>query len=56
MDDNISIVRTATAIVFVDNKVQPATLSGYNYSIPDNLPVLVSGWNNIHVSSSFGEF
>lgn len=56
MDNNISIVRTATTIVFVENEVQPAILSGYNYPIQDNLPVLVSGWNNLNVRIPFIEF
>ncbi|XP_026319404.1 trypsin, alkaline C-like, partial [Hyposmocoma kahamanoa] len=55
MDNNISIIRTATIIDFVINAVQPATLADSNYIIGDNIPVLVSGWNHLNNDGSVSE-
>ncbi|KAJ8736127.1 hypothetical protein PYW08_006783 [Mythimna loreyi] len=42
-DYDIAILRTAVPIVF-SNTVQPATIAGTNYNLPDNQIVWAAGW------------
>lgn len=43
-DCDISIVRTATDIVFVGNTIQPGSFAGANYNFADDSLVWAAGW------------
>lgn len=48
-DSDVAIVRTASAITYVNNAVQPGTFAGPNYNTGDNAVVWAAGWGLISV-------
>uniref|UniRef100_A0A2A4JBA7 Peptidase S1 domain-containing protein n=1 Tax=Heliothis virescens TaxID=7102 RepID=A0A2A4JBA7_HELVI len=46
VDNDLSIVRSSTAIIFNDN-VRPVAIAGTQYNLADNQPVWAAGWGFI---------
>ncbi|KOB66887.1 Trypsin, partial [Operophtera brumata] len=55
MDNDISIMRTATVINYVNNAVQPASIAGANYNLGDNQVVWAAGWGTTSAGGSASE-
>ncbi|KOB72570.1 Trypsin [Operophtera brumata] len=43
-NNDVAVFRTASVITYVNNAVQPGSIAGNNYNLPDNTAVWAAGW------------
>lgn len=52
LNNDVAVVRLSTPAVY-SSTVQPISIAGTNYNVPDGTPVVTAGWGRLWVNINF---